>query len=178
LKETGIRIGEACSLKWEDIDFERRIVSVNSPEKGSDGRLQRISDQLIIMLDRLPRTRETIFARKWTIQGVFNKYRKRVAHKLANPRLLKIHLHTFRHWYGTNEYLKTRDIYYVKRRLGHKRIANTERYMHIVESLLLGKPEDFVSKVAGNIEEACRLVETGFEYVCDFNGVKLFKKRK
>jgi hypothetical protein len=27
-------------------------------------------------------------------------------------------------------------------------------------------------------EEACRLVEAGFEYVCDFNGNKIFRKRK
>jgi len=178
LKETGVRIGEACSLKWEDIDFERRIVSVNDPEKGSEARLQRISNQLIIMLNRLPRTKKTIFAKKGTIQAVFNSYRKRVAHKLANPRLLKIHLHTFRHWYATNEYLKMRDIYYVKRKLGHKNVTNTERYMHIAEALLTGKPDEFISKTARNVEETCILVESGFEYVCDFNEIKVFRKRK
>jgi len=28
------------------------------------------------------------------------------------------------------------------------------------------------------IEEAKQLIETGFEYVCDMEGIKLFRKRK
>ena len=32
--------------------------------------------------------------------------------------------------------------------------------------------------VAKNLEEACKLVEIGFEYVCDMDNVKLFRKRK
>jgi hypothetical protein len=33
-------------------------------------------------------------------------------------------------------------------------------------------------KAAANIEEACRLLEVGFEYVTDMEGKKLFRKRK
>jgi len=28
------------------------------------------------------------------------------------------------------------------------------------------------------VPEACKLVEAGFEYVCDFDGMKVFRKRK
>jgi len=38
--------------------------------------------------------------------------------------------------------------------------------------------DEFHSATAKNVEEAQKLVEAGFEYVCDFNGVKLFGKRK
>jgi hypothetical protein len=31
---------------------------------------------------------------------------------------------------------------------------------------------------AWNLEEACKLVEAGFEYVTEFEGAKIFKKRK
>jgi hypothetical protein len=31
-------------------------------------------------------------------------------------------------------------------------------------------------QVAKNVEEASPLIEAGFEYVCDFNGAKLFRK--
>jgi len=33
LKETGMRIGEALRLDWNDVDFEKRTVVVNNPEK-------------------------------------------------------------------------------------------------------------------------------------------------
>jgi len=38
--------------------------------------------------------------------------------------------------------------------------------------------DDFHVKVADTVEEACKLIETGFEYATDMNGKKLFRKRK
>ena len=38
--------------------------------------------------------------------------------------------------------------------------------------------DEFISKVANTVEEACALVEAGYEYVCDIEDAKLFKKRK
>ena len=51
--------------------------------------------------------------------------RKRIANKTGNPRLLKIHFHTFRYWKGTMLYHSHPDMYYVMQRLGHKNIKNT-----------------------------------------------------
>jgi len=38
--------------------------------------------------------------------------------------------------------------------------------------------QEYVSKVAKNEKDACALIEAGFEYVCDFNYHKIFRKRK
>jgi len=38
--------------------------------------------------------------------------------------------------------------------------------------------DEYVSKVARSVDDGCKFVEAGFEYVCDFDGAKLFKKRK
>jgi hypothetical protein len=43
---------------------------------------------------------------------------------------------------------------------------------------ILPSPEEFVCKVAGNVEEAKALIESGFEYVTEVDSVKLFRKRK
>ena len=37
---------------------------------------------------------------------------------------------------------------------------------------------EYACKVAGNVDEAKKLVEAGFEFVTDFDGCKLFRKRK
>ncbi len=49
--------------------------------------------------------------------------------------------------------------------------------MHIAQGLS-ETPEDYVCKVAQTLGEACTLVEAGFEYVTEMNGMKLFRKRK
>jgi len=72
------------------------------------------------------------------------------------------------------EYHKTKDILHVKQILGHKSINSTMMYTQLVNF----KDEDYTSAVAHSEEEACKLVEAGFEYVCAFGGNKIFRKRK
>jgi hypothetical protein len=44
--------------------------------------------------------------------------------------------------------------------------------------LLNLKDDDFSAVVAHSEQEACKLIELGFDFVCDFNGKKIFRKRK
>jgi integrase len=85
-----------------------------------------------------------------------------MSEKLGNPRLLRIHFHTLRHWKATMEYHRTKDILYVMKLLGHKSIANTLIYTQLVEF----EGDEYHSAIANNMEEAQKLIEAGFEYVC------------
>jgi hypothetical protein len=46
--------------------------------------------------------------------------------------------------------------------------------------LLEVEDDEFISKVAKTVGEACALVEAGYEYVTEFKeeGIKIFRKRK
>jgi len=72
------------------------------------------------------------------------------------------------------EYHKTKDILHVMRILGHKNIQNTLVYTHLVSF----ESDEYICKVAENIAEAGKLVEAGFDFVTQFEGKMLFKKRK
>jgi hypothetical protein len=72
------------------------------------------------------------------------------------------------------EYHKTKDILHVMRLLGHKRIQNTLVYTHLVTF----ESDDWVCKVASSLEEAVELIEAGFEFVTEYEGKKIFRKRK
>ena len=72
------------------------------------------------------------------------------------------------------EYHKTKDILHVKQLLGHRSINNTLIYTQPVSF----EEDEFTARVAHSEKEACKLVEAGFEYVCDFNGTKIFRKHK
>ena len=60
------------------------------------------------------------------------------------------------------------------RLLGHKNIANTLIYTQLVEF----ESDEYCSAVASSVEEAKKLIEAGFEYVCSHKDEMLFRKRK
>ncbi|MEM0095715.1 MAG: site-specific integrase [Candidatus Bathyarchaeia archaeon] len=175
LKETAIRPGEAVKLQWIDIDPVNCTVRI-TPEKGSNPRIFKISRSLMERLTSLPHLNQWVFGgvKLKSIQKRFQEQRKRLAAKLKNPRLLKITFVTLRHWKATMEYAKTRDILHVMKLLGHKNIQNTLVYTHLVNF----NEEEYISRAAWTLEEAQKLVEAGFEYVCEIEGARLFRKRK
>ena len=90
LKETGMRIGEAKSLEWTNIDLERGIITLNNPEKNSRPRMFKISSRLVGMLNALPKDKEGPFKGHITnLYRDFELQRKSIAKKLQNPRIEK-----------------------------------------------------------------------------------------
>jgi len=160
----------------EDIDLTQSTIRI-TPEKGSNPRTFRISTKLARMLSNLPQKPGNIW--KYTniinLEKTFRRQRKRIAHKLQNPRLLQIHFHILRHWKATTEYAKTKDWLYVQKLLGHKSIKTTFRYIQL---LALPQDEEYICKVARTVEEATQFIEAGFQYVTDVGEVKLFRKLK
>lgn len=177
-KETGGRKREVAQIRWIDVDFERKIIAINYPEKGSNSRQIKVSNKCTRMVDGRPRKNERVFSIN-SVDRQFYGQRKRIAARLDNPRLLSISFHTLRHFKGTMEYHKTKDILRVKYILGHKNIRNTLIYINLENTLFQGTGDDaFHVRVAKTVDEACKLLEVGFEYVCDMDDVKLFRKRK
>ena len=182
LKETAMRSGEAKRLRWTNVDFERRVITLNEPEKGSLPRIwNNASSKLLSMLNALPRTSPYTFGNCTlnSLKATFTRARKRLAFKLQNPRLLEIHFHTLRHWRATMEYHYTKDIIHVKEFLGHREIDNTLIYIQLDKALFSNLPDDsFIIRTAKTVEEATKLGEVGFEPFVIMDGVQLFRKRK
>ncbi|MGD0072017.1 MAG: site-specific integrase [Candidatus Bathyarchaeia archaeon] len=168
MKETGMRLGECLSLKWTCIDFQKEIVTLTTAEKHSLPRLFNVSHALISMLQNLPKQNDKVFGIMNTDSAgrCLRDTRKKVAHKLANPRIGKIHYH------------KKPDMDYVRRRLGHKSILNTQIYVNMEQVMFATKSDEYLVKTAMTAAEACKLIEVGFEYVTEVEGVKIFRKRK
>jgi len=132
------------------------------------------------MLNSLPKINENVFqTSKDSLRKSFWALRKRTATKLSNPRLKKISFHTFRHWKGTTEYHKTKDIIHVKTVLGHKSIESTMIYINIESALFLSTLDEWTCKATANTNEATQLIENGFEYITTTpDALMLFRKRK
>ncbi len=102
----------------------------------------------------------------------------RTAKKLDNPRLLKITFKTLRHWKATSYYHEVRDILKVKQLLDHKTLSSTMVYIDIEKAICEELSQEFKIKVAEDQQEIEKLLEVGFEYVCEKDGKLFFRKRK
>ena len=71
-----------------------------------------------------------LLRRKWV------HYRRLAYEKFKDPEILKIRLYDLRHWFGTTEYIKTRDIFHIKYLMGHRNIQSTLHYMHVAKGLV------------------------------------------
>lgn len=182
-KETGARIGEIVRLKWTDIDFQTNKLAINEPEKGSNCGIYPVTSKLISRIMTLPRKSDRIFgagiAVKDSITNMLITARKRLAFSLCNPRLIKIHFHTLRHWAITVYAHKVKDPFLVQIFARHKDMKCTAKYIHYEKVLFqVGESDEWTVRTAKTIEDATTLLQVGFEYVITMQDVAVFRKRK
>jgi len=179
-KETGLRPIELCKLRVRDIDLEKGLIYPNTAKHGSARRLK-LSAKTLDMLktylgkrdlalnDKLFKGDSDYYGKK------FRQVRNRIAQKLSDPSLKTIRLYDFRHFYATMLYHKTKDILLVKHQMGHRKIETTLIYTQLID---FNQSEEWTCKTAINVDEASKLIEVGFEYITEMDGLKLFRKRK
>ncbi len=175
LKNTGIRKGEAWELEWTDIDFKASIVTLNDPEKNGVARQLKLEVKTLSMINNLPKLGEKTFTGSLAeFERTYRRNRAKLAKKLQNQRLRKISFHTFRHWKASSLYRQGWRLYDIMKFLGHRDIKTTMIYTRTASF----KNEEYNVEVSTSLEKDKELLETGFEYVTDRDGVKFFRKRK
>ena len=169
LYETGARKNEADLLEWTDLDPERNNVTLKASKK-CNSRIVSITKDLIDLIFSLPKTEKklTVFNYKAhnTRSSAFHNRMVRLSKIHNNPRLLKIHLHTFRHCKALREYHKTRDILHVMGILGHKKIDTTYIYLRLYNQIYKPQqPNQFVTKRPETEAEEDELIDSGWEFM-------------
>ena len=148
---TGMRIGEICALKWEDIDLPGKIIHVRhtlqriqtfgtvkktkivitEPKSVSSVRDIPITDCLMTLLKKL-RAGDDMFVlsgkRKPVECRTLQYYFKKV---LSNANLPSVHFHSLRHAFATNCIALGFDVKTLSEILGHSSVEITlNRYVH------------------------------------------------
>jgi len=176
LKETGLEGHELATTTRKHIDSEQGIISAQGC-KGHNSRAIKLKQKTADMLRHylIKYTIEYPFPNSRAMGDAWRKARDKLAETLQEPQLKTIPLRNLRHYHATMLYDKTKDILLVKQRLGHKKIETTMFYTQLIT---FNEEEDYTCKTASNITEATKLIEVGFEYITEMNGLKLFRKRK
>jgi len=178
LRDTGMRPIELERTRVKDIDLDTGVISVRTA-KGGLGRSLKVKPQTLAMLkEHLGKhgfgLNDRPFPKRKRMTGRWVRLRNTVAEKLKDSTFRTIRLYDLRHLFGTMTYHRTRDIIYTQRALGHRSLRNTMRYVQLINF----ENDEFTSAVAKTLQEACQLIESGFEYVTEMDGIKIFRKRK
>lgn len=177
-RDTGMRPIELERAKLRWFDLNRGSVNVETAKYGS-ARTLRLKTQTVAMLKEYLGKHsfglnDRVFPKVRTMRTAFQRIRRRTAEKLQRPELMRISMYSFRHYFATMLYQKTKDILLVKEKLGHKRLENTLIYTHLIDF----RDEEFTVRATKSVTEASQLIESGFEYVSEMDGVQLFRKPK
>jgi len=178
-KETGLRPVELCNLKVRDLDLEQRFIYPTTAKHGAPRKLK-ISTSTKTMLQRhidqkKLTPKDNLFkGDAENYSKYYRQMRNNLADKLGKPELRTIRLYDLRHYFATMLYARTRDILLVKQQLGHKKIETPLIYTQLLNL----NDDEWTCKTATNVKESTTLIEAGFEYVTDQDGLKLFRKRK
>ena len=178
-RDLGTRPIELTWLKVKDIDLDSEAVTITSA-KYCVGRTLKLRPQTLAMLKtyisakRLNQNDRLFPMQSGSISENYRRIRNRLAEKLGDLSFKTIRLYDFRHFRASMTHHQTKDLLYVKRLLGHKDLRTTLRYTQLIDF----QSEDCTFAVAKNVNEAQKLIESGFEFVTTFDSIMLFRKRK
>ncbi len=121
---TGLRLSEILSLTWDDIDLDRKVLTVHKSKNG-EARVIPLNSQTFEVFNSLKSgSSGKVFDRGPSyVSHTFRKVCKRVG-------LLDVVFHTLRHTFATRLSQLNVNVFAIQRLMGHKTIAMTSRYSH------------------------------------------------
>ncbi len=157
--DTGLRLAEACSLRWKDIDLTSGKLMVREGKGAKDRTLwigeNRLEDlrewkeRQIEWLDESPKhvftTRNGDPVSHRQVQYMVKNYSEK-----AGIEDKSVHPHMLRHTFATDLYSETGNIRLVQKALGHSDLSTTMIYTHIVDDEL----EDALKSFRGGERQA------------------------
>ena len=146
---TGVRRGELLGLKWSDVDYGGKTISVKrsvtpdttEPEDGdvksnSSYRVVPVSDEFLDFLKTLPCKTEYVIPGKTkygylSIDAFEQRYKRFMQTASENLEIPYLVPHELRHTFGTVLREKGVDIYTISHVMGHSNVAVTDKiYVH------------------------------------------------
>ncbi len=130
LLETGLRLGEACAMRWADVDWMGGFLALPETKAGERQHVP-LSNEALAILRALGPADGYVFAwkdgRPWTVDYMNHAFAKAV----RKAGITDLHAHDTRHTFACRKLRAGVDLYTVSKLLRHASIAMTERYTHL-----------------------------------------------
>lgn len=123
----GLRVSEACGLKWRDMDFERSQIKVRG--KGEKERMISLPPIANNWLKKATRKGDFVFGNEALNP---RKAYEWIRQRGLKAQLLKpLHPHALRHSYATHLLSGGMDLRVLQEALGHSSLVATQKYTHL-----------------------------------------------
>lgn len=128
----GLRLDEVINIKWNDIDFDRKVIHLKKA-KGEKERVIFLHEKLIDIINVYGKEdgefvflsdRKKQYNNRTIQQIVKNAAKKAKINKRVSP-------HILRHSFATHLLEAGADIRYIQQLLGHKNLQTTQIYTHV-----------------------------------------------
>jgi integrase len=147
LLATGLRKDEALSLKWSDVDLERRRLVL--PETKTGRSVRPLSRSAIAILTGIRgRSSDSWLFPASRGAGHFVGLQKVWVQIRSAARLGDVHLHDLRHTVGAAAASAGTSLVIVGRMLGHKKARSTERYAHVAPDVAADVADQIAEGIA------------------------------
>ena len=122
----GLRVSEACGLKWNQVDFSKSVLRIKG--KGGKWRLSVVPDLVLTYLKEGRKKSGFIFNPPLPTRKAYDRVKywgqKAGLNKPLSP-------HVLRHSFATHLLNSGSDLRTLQELLGHKSLASTQRYTHL-----------------------------------------------
>ena len=155
---TGCRLSEIRTLKWEYIDYEKKLLRL--PDSKTGAKTVYAGETVMNLLDEIknnpsrPEDNEFVIWGKKPGSCLNNIYRswKRMC---KEAELKKVRIHDLRHSFASFFANDGTSLHMIAKLLGHSQTKTTERYSHIVTDSLLKTSEKITGKLGAilNVSE-------------------------
>jgi len=129
---TGMRRGEILNLKWTEVDFKNRIITVQESKSGKK-RMLPMDDTVSEALSLLP----TRFQQGYVFPSPVNEgqprydFKRQFGNAVKEADIHNFRFHDLRHTFASHLVMSGVDLMTVKELLGHANLTMTMRYAHL-----------------------------------------------
>jgi integrase len=147
---TGCRLGEVLSLRRDDIAGRSMILrdSKTGPRRVELGDAALAAHALIPRTVRSPWLFPQITDPTKPMRSLYQFWHQQL---LPRARIRNLRVHDLRHSFASHAALNHENTPVIGRMLGHRRIATTQRYMHLADTAVLEAAETVSAFIAGSL---------------------------
>ncbi|OGS38296.1 MAG: hypothetical protein A2551_08240 [Elusimicrobia bacterium RIFOXYD2_FULL_34_30] len=137
---TGFRLSELINFRWEDIDWDRKIITIQAHDdfQPKDYQIRTIPmlEELYIELNNIKKTEGYVFINQNGNRLDASKLQKEIKLAIKKAGLKPCRIHDMRHTFASQLVLCGSELRDVKELLGHSSYTTTLKYAHLTKSRL------------------------------------------